>query len=58
MINYIIGAVADDVISSVYEWHNLKTVDFELFSSKSTFTDDSVLTFATMDCILDLFNNS
>jgi ADP-ribosylglycohydrolase len=53
MVNYIIGAVAGDVIGSIYEWHNVKTVDFELFTRKSTFTDDSVLTFATMDCILN-----
>jgi ADP-ribosylglycohydrolase len=48
----IIGAVAGDIIGSVYEWHNIKTVDFDLFCHKSTFTDDSVLTLATMDAIL------
>ncbi|MDR1911860.1 MAG: ADP-ribosylglycohydrolase family protein [Helicobacteraceae bacterium] len=50
--NYIIGAIAGDIIGSVYEWNNVKTVDFDLFTEKSTFTDDSVLTLATMDCIL------
>jgi ADP-ribosylglycohydrolase len=49
----IIGAIAGDIIGSVYEWHNVKTVDFDLFSHKSTFTDDSVLTLATMDAILN-----
>jgi ADP-ribosylglycohydrolase len=49
----IIGAIAGDVIGSVYEWHNVKKTDFELFSNHSRFTDDSVLTFATMDCILN-----
>jgi ADP-ribosylglycohydrolase len=48
----IIGAIAGDIIGSVYEWHNVKTVDFDLFCHKSTFTDDSVLTLATMDAIL------
>jgi ADP-ribosylglycohydrolase len=52
----IIGAVAGDIIGSVYEWHNVKTVDFDLFCHKSTFTDDSVLTLATMDAILNQRN--
>jgi ADP-ribosylglycohydrolase len=37
----------------VYERHNVKTTNFKLFTGKSTFTDDSVLTFATMDSILN-----
>jgi ADP-ribosylglycohydrolase len=49
----IIGAVAGDIIGSVYEWHNVKTVDFDLFCHKSTFTDDSVLTLATMEAIIN-----
>jgi ADP-ribosylglycohydrolase len=49
----IIGAIAGDIIGSVYEWNNVKTVDFKLFSRKSKFTDDSVLTFATMFAILN-----
>lgn len=48
---YIIGAIAGDIIGSVYEWHNIKTIDFDLFHHDSTFTDDSVLTAATMDAI-------
>ena len=53
---FIIGAIAGDVIGSVYEWHNVKTVDFDLFCHKSTFTDDSVLTLATMDAIINKKN--
>jgi len=52
----IIGAIAGDIIGSVYEWHNVKTIDFKLFRHKSTFTDDSVLTLATMDAILNQRN--
>ncbi|GHV05323.1 hypothetical protein FACS189485_12110 [Spirochaetia bacterium] len=51
--HYIIGAISGDIIGSVYEWHNVKTTDFTLFSNHSRFTDDSVLTFATMDCLLN-----
>jgi ADP-ribosylglycohydrolase len=50
---FIIGAIAGDIIGSVYEWHNVKTVDFNLFCHKSTFTDDSVLTLATMAAIIN-----
>ena len=51
--NLIIGAVAGDVIGSAFEWHNIKTTDFELFYPQSTFTDDSVLTIATMDVLIN-----
>jgi ADP-ribosylglycohydrolase len=50
---YIIGAIAGDIIGSVFEWHNVKTADFDLFCSDTTFTDDSVLTLATMDALLN-----
>ena len=46
--NLILGAIAGDIIGSVYEWDNIKTVDFDLFCKKSDFTDDTVLTVATM----------
>ena len=48
----IIGATAGDIIGSAYEWNNVKATDFKLFSNKTDFTDDSVLTFATMDVLL------
>jgi len=51
--NYIIGAIAGDIIGSVYEFNNVKKLDFKLFSRKTTFTDDSVLTLATMDAIIN-----
>ena len=50
---YIIGAITGDIIGSVFEWHNVKTTDFLLFCRNSTFTDDSVLTLATMDALLN-----
>jgi ADP-ribosylglycohydrolase len=52
----VIGAIAGDIIGSVYEWHNTKKIDFDLFCHKSNFTDDSVLTLATMDAILNQKN--
>jgi ADP-ribosylglycohydrolase len=48
---YIIGAIAGDVIGSIYERHNIKTTAFDLFCPVRRFTDDSVLTVATMYAI-------
>lgn len=48
----MIGAIAGDIIGSVYEWDNIKTKAFTLFSTKCFFTDDSILTIALADSIL------
>jgi len=52
-MQYIMGAVAGDTIGSVYEFSNIKSTDFPLFEKRTRFTDDTVLTIATMDCILN-----
>jgi ADP-ribosylglycohydrolase len=52
----IIGAIAGDIIGSVFEWNNVKTTDFDLFCHQSKFTDDSVLTLATMDALINKKN--
>jgi len=49
----MLGAIAGDIIGSRFEWNNVKTVDFELFSSQSKFTDDTVMTIAIADAILN-----
>nr|WP_320118103.1 ADP-ribosylglycohydrolase family protein [uncultured Marinifilum sp.] len=51
--NTIIGAVIGDVIGSVYEWNNIKSTEFNLFNPKCKFTDDTVLTIAVADSILN-----
>ena len=48
----MIGAIAGDIIGSVYEWNNIKTMDFPLFSDECFFTDDTILTIALADSIL------
>lgn len=48
----MLGAIAGDIIGSVYEGRPIKTINFELFNPSCTFTDDTVLTIATADCIL------
>lgn len=49
----MVGAIAGDVIGSVYEHHHIKTTDFPLFHKYSRFTDDTVLTIAIADAILN-----
>ena len=48
----MLGAIAGDIIGSVYEWDNIKIKDFPLFSPGCFFTDDSILTIALADSIL------
>ena len=49
----MIGAIAGDIIGSVFERHPIKTTSFPLFSKSSRFTDDTVLTLAIADAILN-----
>ena len=49
----IIGAIAGDVIGSAYEFNPTRDHDFELFTPKSTFTDDTVLTMANALWLLE-----
>lgn len=48
----MIGAIAGDMIGSVYEFHPIKRMDFPLFQPFSTFTDDTVLSIALAESIL------
>ncbi|MGZ2371748.1 ADP-ribosylglycohydrolase family protein [Ancylomarina sp. YFZ004] len=47
------GAIAGDVIGSVFEWNNYKGTDFDLFHPTTDFTDDTVLSIATAEVLLD-----
>lgn len=49
----IIGAVCGDIIGSAYEFHKTKDVDFKLFTPQSTFTDDTVMTCAVAEWLMD-----
>jgi ADP-ribosylglycohydrolase len=48
----MIGAIAGDIIGSIYEGRPIKTTDFPLFGPNSRFTDDTVLTVATAEALL------
>jgi ADP-ribosylglycohydrolase len=49
----MLGAIAGDIIGSIYEFNNIKTTEFSLFQPKRFFTDDTVLTVALADAILN-----
>lgn len=48
----MLGAIIGDIVGSIYEFDNIKRMDFPFFSSKSTFTDDSIMTVAVADWLL------
>lgn len=49
----MLGALVGDIVGSVYEFRNTKSVDFELFVYGSNFTDDSVMTLAVAKWLLE-----
>lgn len=49
----MLGAIAGDIIGSVFERHNVKHTDFQLFNKGSRFTDDTVLTLAVAESIME-----
>ncbi len=52
----MLGAIIGDVIGSQYEFNNVKSKNFELFTDQCTFTDDTVLTIATAYSLLKNVN--
>ncbi len=48
----MLGAIAGDIIGSVYEFNPINQKDFPLFQKGSKFTDDSVLTVAVAQAII------
>lgn len=49
----MLGAIAGDIIGSIYEADPIKTTDFPLFGDGCRVTDDTVLTLAVADALLD-----
>ena len=49
----MLGAIAGDIIGSVYEGNPVKSTEFLLFSANSVYTDDTVLTVAIAHAILE-----
>ncbi len=49
----MIGAIIGDIVGSIYEFDNIKSKEFDFFDETMVYTDDSVLTVATADWLLN-----
>lgn len=49
----MLGSIIGDIIGSIYEFHNVKRTDFNLFSKDSRFTDDSTMTIAVAKWLVE-----
>ncbi len=49
----MLGAIIGDIVGSVYEFNNIKTKDFPLFRDDCFFTDDTVMTCAVAEAVMN-----
>lgn len=49
----MIGAIVGDIVGSIYELHNVKTKEFPFFGERCSFTDDTVMTIAVADALMN-----
>jgi ADP-ribosylglycohydrolase len=49
----MLGAIIGDIVGSVYEFANINDKNFPLFSEESKFTDDTVMTVAVADGLMN-----
>ena len=49
----MLGAIIGDIVGSCYEFNGIKTTEFELFRPNSRYTDDSVMTMAVAEWLLE-----
>ena len=49
----MLGAIIGDIVGSIYEWRGIKTKEFPLFHDGCSFTDDTVMTVATADALMN-----
>ena len=47
------GTIIGDIVGSRFEWHNIKTKEFELFAKKCYPTDDTNMTLAVAKALMD-----
>ena len=53
----MIGAIIGDIVGSRFEWNNIKTKEFELLNYRCSVTDDSIMSLAVAQAILDCHGN-
>ena len=49
----MLGAIVGDIVGSIYEFQNTKSMDFDLITPWSNFTDDSVMTLAVAKWLVE-----
>lgn len=56
----MLGAILGDIIGSPYEfdWNNIKTTEFPLFGPRSEFTDDTVMTLAVAEGLMNSWDGT
>ena len=53
----MIGAIIGDIVGSRFEFNNFKSKDFEMFTDWNCFTDDTVMTCAVAESLMDSKKN-
>ena len=48
----MLGSIIGDIVGSVFEYNNIKSKTFSFFDENKTFTDDTILTIATAEWLL------
>ena len=49
----MLGAIIGDIVGSIYQFNGIKTKDFPLFSKRCCFTDDTVMTIAVAEGLMN-----
>ena len=49
----MLGALIGDMIGSIYEFNNKRSKDIELFNENYELTDDSIMTLAAYECLIN-----
>ena len=49
----LLGAICGDIVGSTREWRRIKKLDFELLPKGSRFTDDTVMTCAVAEWLMN-----
>ena len=49
----MLGAIIGDIVGSIYEFQNTKSMDFDMITPWSNFTDDSVMTLAVAKWLVE-----
>ena len=52
----MLGAIFGDIVGSIYERHNVKRTDFQLLTRYSHPTDDSIMTLAVAQALMETWD--